>query len=360
MKILHVITSLRTGGAEKLMVDLLPLLRDAGHEVDLLLFDGTRTQFREELEKTGVRIFDCGEGNSVYSLKNLRTLRKLAVNYDIIHTHNSSPQFFAALATIGKKVRLVTTEHNTTNRRRNWPGFSIIDRWMYGRYDSIICISDKAEDNLRSFLKSKSKKITTIYNGIDTSRFRDATPSEELKPLIPKDGKAIVMVAAFRPQKNQDCLAKSMELLPEKFHVFFVGTGNRFEEVKSLAQSSPAWDRIHFLGRRSDIPEILKAADFVVLSSHYEGLSLSSIEGMSVGKPFIASDVDGLHEVVRDAGILFPDGDATALAQEILKLDNDPEEYKRIADRCYTRALEFDISRMKEGYHEIYNLFKYM
>ncbi len=355
MKILHVITSLYTGGAERLMVDLLPRLRSEGHEVDLLLFVGVRTPFRDELEKNGLRIFDCGEGNSVYSLKNLKKLREIIGNYDIIHTHNSSPQFFAAIAAIGKKVKLVTTEHNTNNRRRNWPGFSIIDRWMYRQYDSIICISNKAEDNLRDFLKSDSKKITTIYNGIDTSKFTNAKASNELRSMMPEEGKAIVMVAAFRPQKNQDCLVNAMECLPENFHVFFAGIGERLNEVKALAAESTASERIHFLGRRSDIPELLKAADYIVLSSHYEGLSLSSIEGMSVGRPFIASDVDGLHEVVKDAGILFPDGDSEVLANEILCLENDHNEYMRVAEKCYSRASNFDIAKMKDGYIEIYN-----
>lgn len=67
MKILHVITSLRIGGAEKLMVDLLPRIKAEGHEVELLLFDGTCTPFRREIENAGIKVFDLGKGGSVYS-----------------------------------------------------------------------------------------------------------------------------------------------------------------------------------------------------------------------------------------------------------------------------------------------------
>lgn len=355
MKILHVITSLYTGGAEKLMVDLLPRLRGADHEVELLLFNGADTPFRKELQKSGIRIMDCGSGNSVYSLKNLRILRKILGNYDIIHTHNSSPQFFAAIAGIWKSVKLVTTEHNTNNRRRNWPGFSMIDRWMYNRYDSVICISDKAEENLRDYLKTDKRNIRTIYNGIDTSKFRNAMPSEELKKYMPADGKAIMMVAAFRHQKNQEALIKAMDYLPEKFHLFLVGEGERKNECIEAAKNSKATERIHFLGRRSDIPELLKASDFVVLSSHYEGLSLSSIEGMSVGRPFLASNVDGLHEVVDGAGILFEDGDSKGIADEVLRLDKNPEYYKEVAEKCLVRATKYDISSMLKEYMAVYD-----
>lgn len=355
MKILHVITSLSTGGAEKLMVDLLPRLRDVGHKVDLLVFDGKRTPFRTALEKRGINVMDCGERTSVYHPKNIIELRKIIEQYDIVHTHNSSPQFFTVIASSGKKVNLVTTEHNTNNRRRNWPGFSKIDKWMYKHYSSIICISDKAEENLRKYLKSDSDTICTIYNGIDFSKFVRAVPSKELRQNLPRNVKVITMVAAFRPQKDQDCLIMAMDQLPEEYHLFFIGEGERKKECEVHAQSTKAKDRIHFLGRCSDIPELLKASDYVVLSSHYEGLSLSSIEGMSVGKPFLASDVDGLKEVVQGAGVLFPHGDAKALADEILKLDTDPHYYKKTAEACMNRAKQFDISKMVDGYQNIYN-----
>ena len=120
MKILHVITSLRAGGAEKLMVDLLPKLKDKGFDVELLLFDGVDTPFRRELERKGIAVFDLGKGGSVYSPLKLVKLIPFLKRYDIVHTHNTAPQLFAPIGSMLRSVNLCTTEHNTSNRRRAW------------------------------------------------------------------------------------------------------------------------------------------------------------------------------------------------------------------------------------------------
>ena len=112
MRILHVITSLRTGGAEKLMVDLLPRLKAKGHEVDLLLFYGTDTPFRRAAEEAGIKVLDLGKGGSVYSPLRLLKLIPYLKKYDIIHTHNTAPQLFAAIGSIFNSATLYTrTQH---------------------------------------------------------------------------------------------------------------------------------------------------------------------------------------------------------------------------------------------------------
>lgn len=350
MKILHVITSLRTGGAEQLMVHLLPQLKARRFEVDLCLFDGTNTYFRQQIEAKGIRIIDFGEGNSVYNPMNIIRLRKLIKNYDIIHTHNYSPQIYGVLANIGLGVKMVTTEHNTSNRRRNIAGFKIIDRLMYKRYDAIICISNQAESNLKEYLKFDSPTITIILNGIDIKEFLKSAHSENNKRLLDHEKTNIIMVAAFRPQKDQDTLIKAMTFLPKDFHLNLVGHGPRLAECKELVASLGIADRVTFWGVRNDIPSLLSQSDFIVMSSHYEGLSLSSVEGMCVGKPFIASDVDGLKEVVNGAGILVPHQDAENLAKVILHLSESEDEYSKIATCCKKRALKYDISNMTNGY----------
>ena len=104
-----------------------------------------------------------------------------------------------------------------------------------------------------------------------------------------------------------------MSELPNNYSLQIVGDGPRRPILEKLAEEK----NVEFLGIRTDIPDILSSTDIVVLSSHWEGLSLSSIEGMASGRPFIASDVDGLHEMVNGAGVLFPDGDHIALASAI-------------------------------------------
>ena len=354
MRILHVITSLRTGGAEKLMVDLLPRLKAKGHEVDLLLFDGTDTPFRRAAEEAGIKVLHLGKGGSVYSPLRLLKLIPYLKKYDIIHTHNTAPQLFAAIGSIFNSATLYTTEHNTSNRRRSWKWYAAVDRWMYSRYRKVICISQKAEDNLREFIGESKAEILTINNGVDVSRYASAGASPELELIAPGSRK-IIMVAGFRWEKDQDTLIKAMTQLPDDFHLFLVGDGVRRPELEALIQGLSLGYRIHLLGLRTDVPNLLHAADYVVMSSHFEGLSLSSVEGMSVGKPFLASDVDGLREVVKGYGILFEHQNEQDLARKILHLDESRESYTEVANACNRRAGEFDISKMVEGYSNTYN-----
>jgi len=362
MRILQVITSLDMGGAETLVVNLIPRLQALGNTVDLCVFNGTETPLTQKLKKEcpQTKIFTLGHG--VYNPLYIFKLVKIMKNYDIVHTHNSSPQLFVAIASLFNSPKLVSTEHNTSNRKRNWKWYRPIESWMYGRYDHVICISRIAEEKLRKYMggdwlvksSNRYKAITTINNGIDVNAIFKATPCKELLDLK-ESRKSILMVAGFRKQKNQDTIIRALTLLDkEKYEVWFAGIGERMDEVRQLALSLGVNDRVRFLGLRTDIPNVLRAADVIVMSSHWEGLSLSNVEGMSAHKPFIASDVNGLKEVTKGYGLLFPHEDAKALAEEINRLASDETYYNEIAERCYNRALEFDISNTVSGYADVY------
>lgn len=349
MKILHVITSLRTGGAEKLMVDLLPRMKVMGHEVDLCVFDGVQTPFYDEIEHRGVKVIPLG--HSVYSLSNIGKLIPLMRGYDIVHSHNTACQYFVAAASLFTHCRIFTTEHNTSNRRRNgW--WRVLDRWMYSRYEKIICISELTKQNLLQHIGVfYERKCPIIYNGIDLSVFNSVSHSS-----IHHDQKMILMVSAFRDQKDQKTLIKAMSALPSDYILELAGGGdkNLINECEQLVKELSLDERVKFLGVRMDISSLLADADVVVLSSHYEGLSLSSLEGMASGRPFIASDVEGLHDIVGGYGVLFPHEDAKALASEIRKLCEDEIYSKQVAERCHQRAKMFDIEVMAENYMALY------
>ena len=352
-KILHVITSLHTGGAEKLIIDIVPKLQGLGHTVDVLLFDGSDTPFKQQLTKLNVKILELAKGGSVYNPLHILRLIPILRHYDIIHTHNTAPQLFTAIANLFCKKRLITTEHSTSNKRRNLWWYKPIDRFMYNQYKEVICISDQAEENLRNYIGKCRANITTIYNGVDIQKYATAQPSNELNNIAP-NCKKIIMVAGFRYQKDQDTLIRATALLPQEFHTFLVGDGERREVCEKLAIAEEVSERVHFMGIRMDVPELLKAADYVVMSSHWEGLSLASIEGMSVGKPFLASDVDGLREITTNAGVLFQHQNATQLAEEIKVLDKNTAKYQQIAQQCADKAKLFDISIMSEKYNNVY------
>ena len=346
MRILHVISTLQMGGAEHLMVDLLPALRDLGNEVELLLIDGTKTAFYEELESLGIKISYLKCGGRIYSHTNIFRMAKAIQGYDIVHTHTFPCQLFAALSH-NKKSKLITTEHSTTNHRRNKWWLKFLDRWMYKRFERIICISDKSKENLVNHL-DKERGVVVINNGVNIKKFERTIKRRLSSPVI------ITMVASMRDAKDQDTVIKAMQYLGSNYRLHLVGDGPRREYLENLSKELDCTNNVVFFGNQSDIPSILESSDIVVLSSHWEGLSLSSIEGMASGRPFIASDVPGLGELVRNHGIVFPEGDYNQLAKCIEKLCRDNNYYYDIAKRCQESVLKYDVTIMAQKYYQLY------
>ena len=357
MKILHIITSLHIGGAEKLMVDLLPMFKKKGLNVELLLFDGTRTAFYNKLIDQGLIIHSLNERGQIYSPLNIIKLKNYISRFDIIHTHNTACQLFVPLAKhiYAGNARLVTTEHNTTNRRRKIFFWKPIDYWMYKQYIKIIAISDKTSEFLRSYIHLNN--IVTIYNGIDVSKFSAAQPvvRNNLVPEYTDDDIIITMVAAFRKQKNHLCVLRAAQILPKHFKFCFVGDGELRTKISSQIKRLNLQDRVSILGNGNDVDSIMAASDIIVLSSHWEGFGLVAVEGMAVGKPVIASNVDGLKQVVDGYGLLFEDGDYKELASKIKDLAIDYTFYNQISTLCSKRAQYFDITNMANRYMAVYH-----
>lgn len=359
MKILHVISSLGTGGAEKLILDTVPLYNERGIHVDVLLLWNNNYPFTQKLKALNCcTIFILNESSNprdMYSLSNIPKIRRIIKDYDLIHAHLSSPQYFLALANIGINKKLVFTEHCTSNRRIKNKLFKLVEKWCYNQYDKLVCISDEIKEIYSNYL-SLNNRIVVINNGVNLQNIQQAEPVAKttISPLVHESDKLIIQVSAFRPQKDQDALIKAMAFLPIDFKLILVGDGERRKELERLVQDLSLSSRVIFLGQRMDVARLLKTADFVVLSSHYEGLSLSSIEGMASGNPFIASNVPGLTEIVKNYGVLFPDGNSEKLAEEILRLDED-ETYKNdVVKRCMERAKDFDIKTMVGKHFELY------
>ena len=347
MRILHVISTLQMGGAEHLLVDLLPALRDQGNEVELLLINGAPTPFYTELEQRGIVIHHIQERGRIYSPMHLFRVKKYMNDYDIIHTHTSPCQFLMACAKslYRAKTHLVTTEHSTTNHRRNKAWLKPLDKWMYSQYEGIICISDKSRECLVKHL-GRDKSVVVINNGIDFQKFTNPVKCELNKI------KVITMVASMRDAKDQDTVIRAMTLLDDSYKLRLVGDGPRRPLLEHLAKEMNV--DVEFTGNQNDIPQILKESDLVVLSSHWEGFGMAAVEAMAAGRPLIASDVPGLADVVRGYGILFPKGNHERLAAEIQRLSNDTEYYRHVAERCQKRAGQFDINIMAKKYNDVY------
>lgn len=356
MKILHIINSLETGGAEKLVVETLPLYSEQGFTVDLLLLNGTNHPFLKELaEKKCCEIFTLGN-SSVYHPKYIIKIIPFLKKYDIVHVHLFPAQYYVAIAKIfcSAKAKLIFTEHSTSNRRMVSPYFAGLDRLFYLSYNKIIAISEGVRLALEKHLKD-GNKIEVIENGVNISKVSEASLDKKINELFPAENtKLLLQVAGFRVEKDQETTIHSLIHLPSNFHLLLVGDGERKKDLFNLVKQLNLESRVHFLGRRMNVFSILKNVDFVIVSSHWEGFGLVAVEGMAANKPVVASNVPGLSEIVKGAGILFPHGDEKKLAKEILKLANDKEYYDQIALQCLNRAKAFHIGKMVEEHIILY------
>lgn len=362
MRTLQVITSLRTGGAERLVVDLAKQMKQAGNEVEILLFDGTETPLKAEAGTASIPVCALSEGwqamrNPLLLFKLMRVLRKN--RYDVVHAHNTSCQLLLAVASCFQHLRLVTTEHNTDNRRRRWRGYRAVDRWMYGRYRRVICVGEETRQALASWLgrPELTNRLTVIPNGIDASKYAEAIPSED---ITSQGGRIILMVSSFRPQKDHPTLIRALAILPVEYRLYLAGGSETDEDrrylndCKQLVTDLGLGKRVCFLGIRPDVPQLLAASDVVVLSTAYEGMSLSLLEAMAAGRPLLASDVPGVHDLVSGAGLLFPFGDDQRLAELIRQVCEDPSFAAEVGANCRARAADYDVAETARRYLQEY------
>jgi glycosyltransferase involved in cell wall biosynthesis len=358
MKIVHIINSLASGGAEKLLLDTLPIYKSKGFEVDLLVLNGTPSPFMEALQESGCcSIYSLGL-KSVYNPIQVFKLIPFLKKYDIAHVHLFPSQYWVVLAKIlsFSKIKLIYTEHSTSSRRTRNGLFKYIDPFFYRQYDTIICISEKVSDVVKEHTALSNSKIEIIHNGIVLEKFRNSAAKDIHKffPNADLNIKILIQVASFMEPKDQMTLIKAVHYLSDEVKLLLVGEGKLQKECKALVRTLKLEKRVLFLGQRMDVSQLLKTADVVVLSSKYEGLSLSSIEGMASGKPFIASDVPGLQEIVGGAGVLFKQGDAKDLANTIESVLNDSVYYQEIVNSCLKRAEQYDIQIMVDKHLHLY------
>lgn len=358
MKVLHVINSLATGGAEKLILETIPKYNELGIKADVLLLNGTSHPFLEELKKQNCcEIFVLGN-SSPYQLKFIGKMIPYFKKYDLIHAHLFPSNYFsvAAKRMLRSKVQLVYTEHNTSNRRFRSKSLQLINKNIYKSFDKIICITDEVKSVVKILAKVPDEKLVIINNGVDTKKFAEANllPRKQIHETLKDEDFLLIQVSSFREQKDQKTLIKSLKQLPEKAKLILVGDGVLRNENETLVKKMSLENRVFFLGNRIDIPNVLKSCDVVVLSSNYEGLSLASIEGMASGRPFVASNVPGLSEIVKDAGVLFEKGNAAELSQIILKLMNDEKFYNETVKTCQQRAENYNIDLMVKKHIELY------
>lgn len=349
------------GGGQNLLIGLAGIQKQRGNEVTVLVLEPCEDKVvAQKIEAEGVKVEVLSQKVGLHNPLQIFLLMPWLRKYDIIHVHLFPALYWVGFANLltGKRSNVVYTEHSTKNRRRTHPILRRVDNFVYQHcYDKVIACADKALETYKQVYPGV-KHVCAINNGVDTKKYWEAEPYSKQELLgLSDDSFVVTMVARFMFMKRQDTIVEAFSKLPTKFHACFVGsepTDEGLLKVKKLAENLKVADRVHFLYIRPDVSRILKTSDVVMMASDYEGLSLSSIEGMAAGKPFIATDVNGLREVVKGAGELFENKNSDQLAAVISKLESDKDYYDEMVTRCRKRASEYDIQIMVDQYMDEY------
>ncbi len=359
MRVLQVIDRMmRGGGAEKFVLELsLALNKIKNIHVDVLSISTPQnSDYVDILREDGISHTVLSE--NLYSYKSIGRLKNIIKDqkYDVVHVHLFPALYIASISKqlYNLHIRLIYTEHSTHNRRRDSSFFRLIDRRIYKAYDQVIGISDKVKSNLDLHLGSNYVKI--INNGVDLNAI-EKTQSISLRREIGINDDAVIVTMVSRITEGKDFVTviKAIELLPSKFHVVFVGDGPLMDTLLRNKEYSSAKDRIHILGMRKDVFAINKSSDIIVLSTHHEGFSIAMLEAMASRKPFVASSVEGIKDLVSDIAVLFDYGNFKQLSSVLMKLDSDREYYEAVVTRCYEFARNYDINNVANQYLKSYS-----
>jgi glycosyltransferase involved in cell wall biosynthesis len=356
MRILQIIHNLELAGAEVLVGDLTLGLNRRGVDCELYLLRSTQSQIERSLLAQGIRVY-TGRRASLYSPLQVRSLAThlRTCSYDVVHVHLFPAQFWAVLATKMSKlpVPLVITEHSAYNYRRR-PVYRPIDRWMYANCHAIACVSDATREALLRWIPETAVKALTCPNGIDLEAFTGAPASAKSGMFsVSNDSPVILSVGRMDYQKDHATTIRALTLIRDA-HLFLVGVGSEMPQHEQLAREIGVAHRVHFLGQRRDIPQLMKAANVFVQSSRFEGFGIAALEAMACGLPVVASQVPGLAELVGGAGLLFEPGNHVELAKHLNGLLGNAGQRVQLRDAGQRRAALYSIHRTIDCYEQLY------
>ncbi len=355
LRVMHVISNLEIGGGQEVVRTLVENLAEIGCAPVVCAFvDGP---LRQDIERLGIPVEILPDRRySVIALplfvaEMLRTRRALLGLTDkyriqVVQTHLLRIMDLLVLTLkLSRRVRVFWTFHNAylTLRRDHLPRFA----WLRGPkqaahralyrlaahwVDGFIAISDGVRTGIQqTYGPIPDNKIAVIANSVDIRRYTRVKDQSGIRAELglPPDARIAAVVATFKRQKGHRYLIDAAPAVIARFpnlHILFVGDGELRDELAAQAVERGLGDRIHFLGLRQDVPDLLAAGDCFVLPSLWEGLPMALIEAMAAGLPVIATAVSGSSEVIVDgeSGLLIPPADVAALEQAMIRLLADP------------------------------------
>ncbi len=234
-----------------------------------------------------------------------------------------------------------------------------IECWLHRHMTAVIANSQRVARELIEREGCAAEKVGLIYNGTDLSAIAAAQPVGDDRAAAQL---TLIMVANLIPYKGHadllTALGEISDRLPQPWQLLCIGRDEGFgETLRRQAAALGLTDNVRFLGQRSDVPSLLKAADIGILCSHQEGFSNAVIEGLAAGLPMVVTDVGGNAEAVThgEAGLVVPPHEPAALGRAILDLATDRERRARMGAAARGRAVRhFSIESCVENYDRLY------
>lgn len=356
MRVLHAISEMGAGGAERIVVELSRSLSEDGDEVAVA---GQAGRFDQLLEGIPVSRYEIpGRGRSPRLLaKSAVAIRSAMRSFgaELIHAHNVKMTAVTAGARAANRAPrppLVTTFHGV--HPREYRAAALVLRSA----DVIACVSE----DLRTGLEDKGlsrAKLRVIPNAVrlpaPLSAERRRALDEELGvgagPVVSLVGR---LVAQKAPERFVEAAAR---IAPQIDDITFlvVGEGPLRSDLERMARESRLERSVRFTGARNDAREIIARSDLVVFSSEWEGQSLVALEAMAAAVPVVATEVEGMSELLAGGGGVLVSRDAAALAEAVVRLLGDAAGRDRMgrAGRA-TVGARFSVSAMVSSYRELY------
>lgn len=356
LKVMYLLNGLGTGGAERSLTDLIPLLR--AREIDLIivcLFKRSIGVQSGVLATTEVHFLEGGSWlGRIRGTR--RLLRRLRPN--LLHTTLFESDIVGRFAAIGTGIPVLSSLVNTSydnarlqvdpQLRKNRV---LAARWLDGwtaRHLAVRfhALTTAVKDAGVRQLGLSPQRITVIGRGRDLTRLGEASPVRRLHVRaglgLPATDEVVLTVGRHEFQKGQIFLIEAMaELRQQREHLRLLIAGREGNATSQLAEAIHRLglgNHVSLLGHRADIGDLLAAADVFCFPSVYEGFGGAAIEAMALGTPIVASDLPALREVIGDTAIFVPSQSAPALAGAIRDLLENPSLGQSLASAAKVRV----------------------
>jgi len=283
---------------------------------------------------------------------------------DVLHVHYALPHAFAGiiaqqiLATQGINTPVVTTLHGTdiTLVGRD-STYEPVVTFSINQSDAVTAVSQYLKDETFKYFKIK-KDITVIPNFVDFERFSKKKKDHFKIAIAPNGEKVLVHTSNFRKVKRIDDVLYIFDMVRKSIpaKLLLMGDGPERSHIELLVRKMDMVQDVRFLGKIEAVEEVLSIADLFLLPSEKESFGLAALEAMACQVPVISSDAEGIPEVNIDGvtGYISKVGNVKEMAENALKILQDPAIHQKFKLAAFERAKEFDLKKVMVQYEEIY------